>query len=121
MEPSIGCEELFSLLEDDELVVVDCRSDEAWESLPVHIPGALRMCLVDLYRSYQVLPDDELVVLCGSEPDGADARRACRMLRLRGRQAVCLKGGMKAWVDAGLPTDSHARSSAGPELRQAGG
>ena len=89
------------------LVVVDCRGDDAWEGLPVHIPGALRMSITDLHHSSHILPDDELIVLCGVAPDGSDVRRALRLLRLRGRDAVCLQGGIRAWVQAGLPTEEH--------------
>lgn len=116
MDPTIDCQELYALLGDDELVVVDCRPEDTWDRLPFHIPGALRMPLVDLYRSSSVLPEDELVVLCGSDPDGADAQRACRMLRLRGREAVWLRGGIHAWTSAGLPTEQHAAAT----LRRAG-
>jgi rhodanese-related sulfurtransferase len=116
VEPCIGCSELYSMLEDDEVVVIDCRGEEAWGAVPEHIPGALRMSLVDLYRSAHVLPDDELIVVCGIEPDGSDSKRACRMLRLRGREAVCLEGGLPAWLDAGLPTERHD----GTSLRRAG-
>ncbi len=118
VEPTIGCRELYSLLHEDDIVVVDCRAEEAWRGMPVHIPGALWMTLPELLRSAHVLPDDELIVLCGSDPDGRDSQRACRMLRQRGREAVSLEGGLNAWIRAGLPTDRHdipaMRSAAAP-------
>jgi rhodanese-related sulfurtransferase len=108
MDLTIDCDELYGLLEDDELVVVDCRSEEDWAHRPLHIPGALRMSIMDLHRAAHVLPDDELIVLCGAEPDGSDSQRARRLLKQRGRDAVCLAGGLEAWLRAGLPIERHA-------------
>ncbi len=106
MEPSITPNDLFVRLGDDEIVVVDCREDEDWRGFGVHIPGALRMTLAEISQSGQALPDDELIVLCGAG-EGRACRRAYRLLRLCGRDVVCLQGGLEAWVTAGYPTERH--------------
>jgi rhodanese-related sulfurtransferase len=106
VEPSISPHELFLRLGDDELLVLDCRDDDDWTGFGVHIPGALRMTVEELAQSAQMLPDDELIVVCGNS-DGKDCRRAYRLLSLSGRDVVCLKGGLAAWVTSGYPTERH--------------
>ncbi len=107
MNPVLECQDLFLRLGDEELVVVDCREREEWDRLEFHIPGALRMSLRELDAAAHTLPDDELIVLCGCSEDGSDARRALRLLQLRGRNAVCLDGGLQSWVTGGYPTERH--------------
>lgn len=103
----IECAELYELLEDEELLVVDCRHDDDWQQLPRHIPGALRMSVIDLFQLAHVLPDDEFIVLVGTSERSDDSELARRILQRRGREAVCLQGGLEAWLQAGLPTELH--------------
>lgn len=109
METDIACRELFSRLGDDDVLVVDCSSDEEWERLGLHVPGALRISPSELVETAPVLPDDELIVLCGCAPDGSDARRARAQLGLLGLRCVCLSGGLRAWVAEGFPVERHER------------
>lgn len=105
MVPRIDPRDLFLRLGDDELLVVDCRTDDEWERVQLHIPGALRMTLTELCEAAHILPDDELIVLCGADAD--DAHEAWRILRLRGRESVCLDGGLLRWLDRGYPVERH--------------
>ena len=99
--------ELLERLGEDELLVVDCRDvRDGWPTISVKIPGALRISLEELPLAAHALPDDELIVLYGSGDDAADARRAWRILMRANRRAVCLRGGMAAWIAAGFPTES---------------
>jgi rhodanese-related sulfurtransferase len=107
MEPVIDSRDLYLRLGDEELLVIDCREEEDWAANPFRIPGALRMPLAELSEAAHALPDDELIVLCGALHDGSDARRAWRILRLHERDAVCLHGGLPAWIGAGYPTEPH--------------
>jgi rhodanese-related sulfurtransferase len=119
MEPLIECRDLLHRLGDDELVVVDCRDPEAWEAQPFNIPGALRMTLAELCEAAHILPDDELIVLCGIHSDNSDSRRAYRVLRVRNRDAVCLNGGLEAWQRAGFPTEPLSRAADDPQDERA--
>ncbi len=101
--------ELLQRLGDDELLVLDCRTLEDWMAFDIHIPGSLRMSLAELVDAGHELPDDELIVVVGWSADGSDARKARRILRLRGRDAVCLEGGLRAWVGAGYPIERHGQ------------
>lgn len=113
MAPHIDCEELYERLGEDELLVVDCREEAEWRLYAVHLPGALRIPLSQISEAASALPDDELIVVCGADPSGADAALAARQLLPRGLQAVYLEGGIQAWVSAGLPVEPHG---AGAEL-----
>lgn len=106
MEPRISCADLFLRLEEDEVLVVDCRNFDASDVEDGQIPGALRMTPEELAFAGHVLPDDELIVLCGSARDGSDVRRAWRALVRQGFFAVCLDGGLPGWIRAGYPVDT---------------
>ncbi|HYI00708.1 rhodanese-like domain-containing protein [Hyalangium sp.] len=107
MELRIPCAELYLRLGDDDVLVLDCRSPARWEEIEFHIPGSLRMTPEEVARDLFILPDDELIVLCGCEEDWEDVLRLCRLLLLRGRNAVCLDGGIQGWVNEGFPTERH--------------
>ena len=99
--------ELLTRLGDDELLIIDCRTPDDWRRLERTLPGALHLSQADLSECAHILPDDELIVLCGWREDGGDARRAQRLLQIRGRQAFCLEGGLQAWITAGYPTEQY--------------
>lgn len=91
-------------LGEDEILVLDCREEGGFVG-DLQIPGALRMPLAELETSAGVLPDDELIVLCGDAEDGSDARRAWRALLKANRHAVVLHGGLHHWISHGFPTE----------------
>jgi len=107
MELRIPCAELYLRLGDDDVLVLDCRSRNHWEQIEFHIPGSLRMTPEEVARDLFILPDDELIVLCGCEEDWEDVSRLCQLLHLQGRNAVCLDGGIQGWVSQGFPTERH--------------
>lgn len=107
VDPRMPCTELYVRLGDEDVLVLDCRDPDDWSRYGLHIPGALWMPFEELLRDAEALPDDELIVVCGCAQDGSDARRACRLLQLRGRNAICLEGGLQGWITHGLPTESH--------------
>lgn len=107
MDARMACGELSLRLGEDEVLVLDCRAPEDWAGCGLHIPGSLWMPFEQLLTDATVLPDDELIVVCGFAPDGSDARRACRLLQQRGLLAVCLDGGLHQWLREGLPTENH--------------
>ena len=105
--PRMPCTELFVRLGDEEVLVLDCRDPDDWARLAAHIPGSLWMPFEEILRDRGVLPDDELIVVCGCAPDGADASRVYRLLQRRGFQVVCLEGGLEGWLSQGLPVEHH--------------
>ncbi|MFL5346511.1 MAG: rhodanese-like domain-containing protein [Hyalangium sp.] len=107
MELRIPCAELYLRLGDDDVLVLDCRSPDNWEQVEFHIPGSLRMTPEEVAQELFILPDDELIVLCGCAEDWENVLRLCQLLHLQGRNAVCLDGGIQAWVADGFPTERH--------------
>lgn len=104
--------ELLQRLGDEDVLVVDCRTADEWDSVAVHIPGALHIAVLELVEIAHELPDDELIVLYGWAADGLDVQRAGQALRLRGRLAVGLQGGLRAWLAAGYPIERHGPKGA---------
>lgn len=106
------CSELLERLGEDELLVLDCRQRGSADPLRgLQIPGALWISPSELDEALHVLPEDELIVLCGVEADGSDAETAWSLLTQSGRTAVCLDGGLGTWVRQGYPTEPRRRGA----------
>jgi rhodanese-related sulfurtransferase len=103
-------------LGDEDVLVVDCRDEQEWIHYQFHIPGALRMSYEELVQDARILPDDELIVLCGCAEGAEDMYRAYHWLRRRGLAVVCLEGGLQAWLSKGLPTESHMVTMHAPAM-----
>jgi rhodanese-related sulfurtransferase len=113
--PHILCSELFARLGDEDVLVLDCRDHEEWARFGLHVPGALHLTPEELAEVSTSLPDDELIVLCGSDPGEGDQRRAWQVLRQCGLGAVCLEGGLHEWITRGFPTERHSAFEAHEE------
>ena len=89
-----------------DLIIVDVRSaDERSEACA---PGTAHIPLDEVEARLGELPHDHtLAFICGS---GARSSKAAAIAADRGRNVANVQGGMRAWVDAGLPTLSGEES-----------
>jgi rhodanese-related sulfurtransferase len=79
---------------------LDLRELEDWGE--AHIAGAVRVADGDVDAAVESLEEDQpVVVVCA---DGERSAEVAADLRERGFTASVLKGGMKSWTGAGLPT-----------------
>ncbi|WP_197735469.1 rhodanese-like domain-containing protein [Rubrobacter xylanophilus] len=86
-------------LETGEAVLVDVREDEEW--LAGRIPGSTHVPLGELRARAGSLPRERtLVVACRS---GNRSALAAQALSAEGYEVLNLEGGVRAWVEAGLP------------------
>ncbi len=94
--------EAYAALSGSEAVLVDVREPWEWEKL--RIPGATLVPLAQLPSRIAELPENrDLYVHCRV---GARSRRAVEYLRSSGRpRSVNVRGGIDAWLEAGLPTE----------------
>lgn len=100
--PSATPEELASKIDSGAVKLLDVRSDEEWNA--GHINEANHFFLGRLQDSFNKLPEDRtLVVQCQS---GARSAIAASVLQAKGFDVVNLSGGYRAWVEAGLGTNS---------------
>ena len=84
-----------------EVVILDVRERGEWKA--GHAPGSKNIPLSTLSkRVTELRPDRRYVAVCRT---GARSRRAVGQLRAAGLEVENLKGGMLAWVRAGLPLD----------------
>ncbi len=88
-------------------VFVDIRSEEEFNKAhvrnAVHIPAAE---LKDKMGRIERFKNEAVVVVCGN---GKQSHRVTAQLKKAGFGNVCsIEGGMKAWVDDGMPTESGA-------------
>ncbi|WP_326617808.1 rhodanese-like domain-containing protein [Streptomyces decoyicus] len=84
----------------DGVVLLDVREPHEWQA--GHAPGAVHAPLSELVAGGE-LPvtarSRPLVVICRS---GQRSQQAAKLLAKRGARATDVKGGMRAWADAGL-------------------
>ncbi|MEX2222128.1 MAG: trypsin-like peptidase domain-containing protein [Candidatus Rokuibacteriota bacterium] len=103
--------------------ILDARKSDAYERLPLKIPGSIRVVPEDLANSLAGLDLDQArpVVAYCSCPDEETSARVARDLRKLGFKDVrILKGGIGAWTNAGLPIETRSDLSAvGLELYKA--
>lgn len=100
--PTVDAHWVQEALEDDRIILVDVRETREWEV--EHIAGALLLPLsvfdAELFPS---LPGKQLVLHCAI---GKRSEAAGKMLVKEGHGGlVHMEGGLKAWKEAGLPTE----------------
>ena len=103
--------------------IIDARNVDAYEKLPLKIPGSVRVVPEDLANSMVGLdldPARPVIAYC-SCPDEETSARVARDLRKTGFKDVrILKGGLGAWTNAGLPIETRSDlSQVGLELYKA--
>lgn len=85
----------------DGAVILDVREPDEWDA--GHIAGALHIPLRELALREGELPRDRrLIAVCRS---GSRSAHVTAALRRAGYDIENLAGGMKAWVQAGLPIE----------------
>lgn len=85
----------------DDVFILDVR--EPHEFAAGHVPGATLIPLGQLSRRLSEIPKDKTVVaVCRS---GNRSGQATELLRQRGFNAHNMRGGMNAWIQAGLPVE----------------
>jgi rhodanese-related sulfurtransferase len=93
----------------DDALIVDVRQPEEWAETGVPV-GAVLMSLADVEtRAASELPKDkEIFVICRS---GNRSRTASEtLIGLGYEKVVNVDGGMTAWIQAGLPTETYTPS-----------
>jgi rhodanese-related sulfurtransferase/predicted transcriptional regulator len=91
----VGREELLERLRRGDVVLVDVRPTDEFES--GHMPGARSIPIDELERRVDELPADAEVVAYCRGPFCAYASEAVRQLQARGRRARRLKEGWPEW------------------------
>lgn len=79
-------------------VVVDVRTPEEYAT--GHLPGAINLPIGQIAWRATELPAGQVLTVCSM---GNRSWQAAESLARRGREALSLQGGTKAWVAAGLP------------------
>jgi len=99
-----------------EAVVLDVRKRSEWDE--GHLAGAVHVPLGEVPAAVDGLPTGTTIIVhCES---GSRSAIAASVLRARGRHDVAnLKGGINAWIQAGLPVERGAPMAAGAAEVQA--
>lgn len=101
--PEISSKDLYGKLNDNpDLCLIDVRSSREWQAS--RIEGSLNIPVTSLRQEIKkrTIPSERpIVIICLSAHRSIPA---VRLLRAEGFGEVCqLKGGMRAWWEAGLP------------------
>ena len=101
----ISPQEAVMLMNREKAHIIDVGADDTFKT--GHIRGARHIPLAQLAENAKGLPSNKqaaLVVVCAT---GAQAGKAVSQLQKLGYERVqALKGGMRAWREAQLPTES---------------
>lgn len=97
--PAIDATAAADLLTTQGAIVVDVRQPREWAS--GHIPDAIHIPLTELPNRMHQLPRDKTVItVCRS---GHRSALAASTLARAGHNVLNLRGGLRAWAQAGLP------------------
>src|SRR5262245_4600717 len=104
-------------------IILDVRRSDAYEALPLKIPGSVRLAPEELDSGISGLELDTTqpaVTYCTSPDEATSARVAQKLRKLGFKDVRILKGGLGAWTNAGLPIESRSDlSQVGVELYKA--
>ncbi|MCC8391064.1 rhodanese homology domain-containing protein [Paraburkholderia sp. MMS20-SJTR3] len=105
--------ELAALLQAPGTVVLDFASSTSY--LKRHVPGAWFVIRSQLDAALRTLPDAKRYVVTGC---GAILARfvAPELAAASGRPVQVLRGGTRAWIDAGLPVEAGGTRFASPRI-----
>jgi len=104
--PFIGMAELSDRIAErpNDLMVLDVREQAAFAA--AHIPGAVHLPRGQLeLRINDVIPDPTVRIVTCCEFGKISTLAAATLRRLGFTRTAALDGGMKAWVEAGYPTE----------------
>jgi rhodanese-related sulfurtransferase len=79
--------------------VIDVRNPDEYRA--AHVPGATLIPLGELGARVGEVPTDTPVYLICAV--GGRSQRACEFLVRTGRTAINIRGGTRAWIEAGYP------------------
>ena len=89
---------------DARIRIVDVRQPEQFRR--AHIPGAVNIPLPQISRDHELLAGARRIVFYSTTGTDFLSRAAAKKaMRQRQRGAVEFRGGLEAWVEAGLPLD----------------
>jgi rhodanese-related sulfurtransferase len=99
-EQGLDAKRARELIASEGCQALDLRELDDWAE--AHIAGAVRVDDGDVEAALESLSEEQpVVVVCA---DGKQSAEVAADLRERGFTAGILKGGMKSWTGAGLPT-----------------
>lgn len=103
--------------------ILDVRTPEVYDTLPLRIPGSIRLAPEELSSGVSGLELDvnrPVVAYCTSPEEQTSAKVARDLRKLGFKNVLILKGGLGAWTNAGLPIETRSDISAvGLELYKA--
>lgn len=103
--------------------ILDVRTAAAYDTLPLKIPGSIRLAPEELASGVSGLELDlqrPVVAYCTSPDEQTSSKVAKALRKLDFKTVLVLKGGLGAWTNAGLPIESRSDVSAvGLELYKA--
>lgn len=103
----------WALLQEGRAQVIDLRGQADIDL--VRIPGARAISLDQLPHELATVDRERPVVLVSRT--GRAAAELMQVLRSAGISASAVEGGMRAWLDAGLPIETDALRALSPRLR----
>lgn len=107
----IAIGKVLELVQKDNAIFIDARNVGYYQK--VHIPGAISMPLSNiderLAKHLELFSGNKyLVIYCGSESCGLSELLAKKLISIGIDNVFVLRGGLDAWENAHLPTESQS-------------
>jgi rhodanese-related sulfurtransferase len=107
--PSMSKETLKGKLNDSNLIVVDVRTQSAWEECDTKITGARRESPDKVSTWMTSYPKEKtIVVYCSCNKDATSKRVANQLLAGGFKNVYALSGGWKEWIEGDFPTEKQS-------------
>lgn len=92
--------EAATALASGALQVIDVREDYEWELS--RIPGSRHVPIDQIAEQVSELGEEPIAIVCLG---GARSAMVAHALRAAGIEAINIRGGLRSWVEHGLPLD----------------
>jgi len=107
--PSMSKETLKGKLNNADLIIVDVRTESAWEKCDSKITGARRESPDKVSTWMASYPKEKtIVVYCSCNKDATSKRVANQLLEGGFKNVYALSGGWKEWIEADFPTEKQS-------------
>jgi rhodanese-related sulfurtransferase len=108
---SIEAEELFALLETNEILLYDVRQPLDFLAYPEIIPGAMRIAPKNIAEETASFPrDHNAVIYCTGADDATSLMVLGKARALNFTRVKMLRGGLSAWKAKGYPVEAYTES-----------
>ncbi len=98
----------------EEIVFLDSRTPDAWDSAARQIPGSIRLRPSEVENHLRLVPQGHpIVTYCSCPNEKSSARAAWALIENGWKDVHPLQGGFREWEQAGYPVEPRRERATG--------